>query len=621
MTEMKLADEFPAPSLADWRALVDKALKGADFERRLVSRTADGIRIMPLFAPGAAGLAAPDQHNRGLAPVGARAGWDIRQLYADADPAAANAAILDDLAGGVTSVTLRIAAPGQSGLPYEGDGLPRTLAGVMLDVCPVSLDAGEYTTDAAGALIALWRASGIPEARWQGAFNYDPLGVLARTGALYHPVDRTLSIAGEFLAAHRQPLVAALMADGRPYHEAGASEGQELAAMLATLVAYLRAAERAGVVPLEALAHIAIGLAADADQLLTIAKLRAARRLIARVAGASGAAAALPRVRLAVTTSERMMARRDPWVNMLRTTIAAAAAALGGADSITVRPFSWAIGAPDAFARRFARNIHHVLIEESGLDRVADPAGGSFAIEQLTDELAKQAWALFQEIEGKGGMAAALTSGHIKGTIEATATERARLIATGRLELTGSSAFAKLGDDGVKVEPHPAPLPAALNGARIAPLAPCRLAAPFEALRDAADAHERRTGARPRVFLASLGPLAVHSTRTTWIANFLAAGGIEAIVTEGFTASADAGRAFADSGARIACLCSADSVYAELGEATASLLKTAGASHVYLAGRPREQEAALKAAGVDDFIFAGIDAVATLGRLQAVLGV
>lgn len=619
MTDMRLADDFPAASEAEWRALVEKMLKGADFERRLVAQTADGLKIAPLYTrkDRPAETAMPERD----AATGHATGWDARQLHADSDPAAANSAILEDLAGGVSSITLRVAAPGQFGLPYDNGSLPRALKGVLLDVCPISLEAGEYTPDAAGALIAAWRAAKLPDAKWQGAFNYDPLGTLARTGALYHPLDRALSIAAEFLKAHRHPGVAALQADGRPYHEAGASEAQELAAMLATLVQYLRAAERASVTPELALPHIAIGLAADADQLMTIAKLRAARRLVARVAEASSAAAAARHVKIAVTTSERMMAKRDPWVNMLRTTMACAAAAMGGADSITVLPFTWALGKPDAFARRIARNTHNVLREESGLDRVADPAAGSFALEKLTSDLAEKAWALFQEIEAKGGMAVALASGFIGDAIAATAAARAKLIATGRLELTGSSAFPRLGDDGVTATPHDLPLPADLNGARLTPpLAPRRLAAPIEVLRDKADAFEKRTGKPPHVFLASLGPLAVHSVRTTWIQNFLAAGGIASITSEGFSNSADAGKAFADSGATIACLCSSDQVYGELGEATASLLKTTGAQRVYLAGRPRDQEAALKAAGVDDFIFVGTDAIATLTQLHAALG-
>lgn len=628
MTDLALAADFPRPSEQDWLRLVDKAIKGADFARRLVSRTADGLEVKPLYTRADA-IPGRDADAPGQAPFirGTRApdgrAWDLRQPYAETDPVAANAAILDDLAGGSTSLLLQLAAPGWTGLGYEQAILARALQGVMLDVCPVSLVAGEYTADAAGSLIALWRQAGVAEGQRQGAFNYDPLGTLAATGALYHPLPKALGIASDLIRiSEPMPGVTALRADGHLWHRAGATEAQELALVLASIVAYLRGAEAGGIAPARALPKIAVGLAADADQFLTIAKLRAARRLVARLADACGAGLAAAQVGYTAETSLRMMARRDPWVNMLRTTIAAAAAAMGGADAITVLPFTWALGRPDAFARRIARNTHHVLLEEAGLGRVADPAGGSWYVERLTEDLAGKAWETFQEIEAKGGLGAALASGFIQDELAKATAARAKLVATGRQELTGTSAFPRLGDDGVAFEPWPASIPsAALNGARAAPVRQQRSAEPFEALRDAADAHAARHGSRPRIFLASLGPLAVHAARATWMRNFLAAGGIEAIGDEGFTNSAEAGAAFTASGATVACLCSSDDVYGELGEATASLLKTAGAARLYLAGRPRDHEAALKAAGVDELIFAGGDAIETLTGLHKVLGV
>ena len=446
--------------------------------------------------------------------------------------------------------------------------------------------------------------------------------MLAKTGTLYYPAARSCEIAAKLAVDTRaMPHVTALLADGRPYHEAGASEAQELAAMLATLVAYLRACEAAGLAPSDALGRIAVGLAADADLFPTVAKLRAARRLVARAAEACGAGAAAETVELTATTSERMMARRDPWVNMLRTTAACAAAAFGGADAITVLPFTWALGKPDAFARRIARNTHLVLQEESSAARVIDPAHGSWYVEKLSDELAHKSWALFQEIEGKGGMIAALESGFIQGEIARVAEARAKDIANGRLALTGVSAFPLLADDGVKFSPHPPADPLTKGGTEVAALPPRRLAEPYEALRDRADAHLAKTGKRPQVFLAALGDLAAHSTRTTWMTNFLAAGGIAAITSEPLHNSADAGKAFAASGTEVACLCSSEKVYAELGEATAGVLKQAGARRVLLAGRPREQEAVLRAAGVDTFVFAGSDAIATLTALHKAIGV
>jgi methylmalonyl-CoA mutase len=445
---------------------------------------------------------------------------------------------------------------------------------------------------------------------------------LAKTGTLYYPADRACAIAGKFaLDARAMPKVTALLADGRPYHEAGASEAQELAAMLATLVAYLRACEAAGLAPSAALGKIALALATDADLFLSIAKLRAARSLLAQVAEACGAGEAAGAMHLTVSTSERMLAKRDPWVNMLRGTVACAGAVFGGADAISVLPFTWALGKPDRFALRIARNTHLVLMEESALGRVSDPAHGAWFIEQLTGDLAEKAWASFQTIEAMGGMARALAAGFIQDEIGKVASERADRLAHGALELTGVSAFPRLTADGVSVEPHPPVAPIVNGGTWVAPLPLRRLAEPFERLRDAADAHLARTGQRPQVFLASLGESAVHLARTTWAKNFLAAGGIEGLVSADLNNSADAGKAFADSGAKVACICSSDATYLELAEATAAALKGAGAQEVLLAGQPIREEAALRSAGVDTFVFAGCDAVATLNRLHEVLDV
>jgi methylmalonyl-CoA mutase len=617
-TIVPLAAGFEPPSREAWLKLVEKVLKGADFEKRLVARTADGLALQPLYTRADAVAGARLTARTAYFP----GGWDIRQRHAETDPKAANAAILDDLTGGATSILLQVTAPGQAGLSYSAEALAIALKGVFLDACAIALDARENTMDAAGSLLEIWRAANVNENVRRGAFNYDPLGVLARTGTLYYPAQRSCEIAAKFANDCRTMTnMTALVADGRPYHEAGGSEAQELGAMLATLVAYLRACETAGLRPRAAFSKIGLALAADADLFLTIAKLRAARKLTARVAEACGATHAVDKLHIAATTSERMMAKRDPWVNMLRTTAACAGAAFGGADAVTVLPFTWAMGRPDAFARRIARNTQLVLQEESSLGRVADPGHGAWYIEKLTDDLAAAGWSQFQAIEARGGMAAALESGFIQAEIAKIADARGRDIAAGRLELTGVSAFPMLADDGVKMEPHALPEPIVNGGTSVTPLLPRRLAEPFERLRDAADAHQARTGKRPQVFLASLGEIAVHSARSMWVRNFLAAGGIEAIAGPPLHNSADAGKAFADSGATIACIASSDQVYAELAEATAGALKAAGATRVLLAGRPKAQEAALKAAGVDTFIFAGCDAVALLTSLHEALGV
>jgi len=306
---------------------------------------------------------------------------------------------------------------------------------------------------------------------------------------------------------------------------------------------------------------------------------------------------------------------------MLRTTVACAAAAFGGADAISVLPFTWALGKPDRFALRIARNTQLVLQEESALGRVADPAHGAWFIEKLTADLAQKAWELLQAIEGQGGMAPALESGFLQEEIGKVAEARGRRIAHAELELTGVSAFPLLASDGVSVTPHPAVSAIVRGGTAVTPLPLRRLAEPFERLRDAADCHLARVGRRPRVFLAALGETAAHSVRITWMTNFLAAGGIEAVVSTPLHTSADAGKAFAGSDTDVACICSSDAIYAELAEAAASMLKTAGAKRVLLAGRPKAQEQPLRAAGVDEFVFAGGNAIGTLSGLHEVLDV
>jgi methylmalonyl-CoA mutase len=615
--DLQLAADFEPATYEAWLALVAKVLKGSDFEARLVSSTLDGIKIAPLYTrsdalPGAE-CAKPGEapFTRGSKVAGEAAGWDIRQLHLATDPKEANAAILEDLRGGATSIALQVPA----------GGLGAALDGVQLDACPVALMAGERTPEAAAELEALWKDRGIADDARRGHFNADPIGTLAQSGQLTQPLDQNIERAVSLaIKAERWPGVTALLADGNPYNAAGASEAQELAAMLSTLVAYLRACEGAGLPPERSLPKIAVALGVDDSQFLSTAKLRAARRLIWRVAEACGAGSATAGVHTTAVSAWRMMARRDPWTNIMRTTIACAAAAFGGAQSILLLPFTFALGKTDSFARRVTRNIQIVLQEESSLGRVADPAGGSWYVEKLTDDLARKAWELFQNIESKGGIAAALASGALQDEIAAVAERRNKAIATGRVEVTGVSAFPLLGDDGVKAEPWPQAMPLRPDPAvKIKPLRQSRLAEPFEQLRDAADADAAVKGRRARVFVAALGTPADHGTRSTWVRNFLASGGIEALIGEDFTNSGDAGAAFADSGARVACIASSDAVYAELAEATAQALKSAGASHVFLAGHPRDQEAALKAAGVDAFWFAGQDRIAALRELHHLL--
>ncbi|MGA5068340.1 methylmalonyl-CoA mutase family protein [Streptomyces exfoliatus] len=594
---LSLASEFPDAPHEQWQHLVagvlrksGKEVSGDAAEDALSTLLEDGLDIRPLYT---AREAAPDTGLPGFAPFvrGGRAegtalgGWDVRQRHLAPD----NDAVLSDLENGVTSLWLGV---GGTGIPVAS--LDKVLDGVYLDLAPVALDAGDETATAAERLLGLYEERGVAADAARGNLGADPLGHEARTGRPSYDLASVAGLARR--CADTYPGLRALTVDALPYHEAGGSAAQELGCSLATGVAYLRGLTDAGLGVAEACAQLEFRYAATADQFLTIAKLRAARRLWARVAEVCGAREAGAQRQHAVTSTV-MMTRRDPWVNMLRTTVATLAAGVGGADSVTVLPFDEALGLPDAFARRIARNTSTVLIEESHLSRVIDPAGGSWYVERLTDELAHAAWEFFQDIERAGGQQAALRSGTIGERLAGTWAARSAKLATRREPITGVSEFPNLTEK--PVDREPAPRPPAGGLPRV------RRDEAFEALRARSDAHLAATGARPRVYLAALGPAAAYSARVAFATNLFQAGGVET-VTEG---------TFEESGAREVCLCSSDALYEEQAGTVAAELRAAGAEHVLLAGRPGAYP------GVDTYLFAGCDAVALLSTALDRMGV
>ena len=593
---LSLAAEFPDANLEQWHGLVagvlrksGKEVSGTAAEDALSTALEDGLRTRPLYT---AHDAAPDPGFPGFAPFvrGARAegnttgGWDVRQRHAVAD----NTAVLTDLENGVTSLWL---VAGEGGIPVASLG--KVLDGVYLDLAPVALDAGGQYASAAHELLRLYDERGIDGKAARGSLGADPLGHEARKGEAsdFAPV---VPLARR--CAEEYPGLRALTVDALPYHEAGGSAAQELGASIATGVAYLRELTEAGLSVEQACAQLEFRYAATADQFLTIAKLRAARRLWARVAEVCGAPGAGAQAQHAVV-SPVMMTRRDPWVNMLRATIATLAAGVGGAEAVTVLPFDDALGLPDAFARRIARNTSTILVEESHLSRVTDPAGGSWSVERLTDELAEAAWRFFRTIERDGGQAAVLRSGRLRTDLATTWAQRSKKLATRREPVTGVSEFPFLSEKPVVRDPAP--------GQPAGGLPRVRRDEAYEDLRARSDAHLAATGSRPRVFLAAIGPAAAHTARTTFAANLFKAGGIEP-VTEG---------TFEESGATEVCLCSSDALYEERAEDVAGTLKAAGARHVFLAGRPGQY------ADVDSYVFAGCDAVSVLTATLDRMGV
>ncbi|MFF2960061.1 methylmalonyl-CoA mutase small subunit [Streptomyces sp. NPDC057963] len=612
---LSLAAEFPHPTHEQWQSLVEGVLRksgkdvaGPAAEEALSTTVEDGLITRPLYTTRDS---APDAGYPGFAPFtrggkaegNAAGGWDVRQRHALPDAARLNEAVLADLENGVTSLWLTVGGPG--GVPVAA--LAAALDGVYLDLAPVVLDAGGELDSAAAELLRLYAERGVDAQAARGNLGADPLGQAARSGATSDPA---AAVHWAERCTREYPGLRALTVDALPYHEAGGSAAEELGASLATGVAYLRALTEAGLTVEEACGQLEFRYAATADQFLTIAKLRAARRLWARVAEVCGAAGAGAQRQHAVTSSV-MMTRRDPWVNMLRTTLACLGAGVGGADSVTVLPFDHALGLPDAFARRIARNTSTILLEESHLARVIDPAGGSWYVERLTAELAGSAWAFFQEIERSGGQAAALRSGMIGERLAATWAARGKDLARRKEPVTGVSEFPQLAERPVEREAAPAEVSGAASGG----LPRVRRDEAFEELRARSDAHLAATGQRPRVFLAALGPASAHTARASFASNLFQAGGIEPVHDPVAVDATTAAGAFASSGAAVACLCSSDTLYAEQAGAVAEALGSAGAQRVFLAGRPGEYT------GVDEYVFAGSDVVAVLSSLLDRMGV
>ena len=492
---------------------------------KLTRRTLDGIDITPLGTPALL----EDLETSGRPTR--QGDWDIRAHVDGRDAKRAHEEAMVDLDGGVTSLWLT----GETDYAVALDG-------VLVDLAPVVLDGGD------------------PEAflSYVGDRELHPgtnLGVPA--------ADATAELGRRAWQAG----VRAFVIDASQIHDRGASDVQELAWSMAEAAAYLRRLTDAGLSVDEAAGLVEFRYAATDEQFPTIAKLRAARRLWARVLEMSEASPRTGEMRQHAVTSRPMMSKYDPWVNMLRTTVAAFAAGVGGADSVTVLPFDGPLGRPDALGRRIARNTSHLLVDEAHVAHVADPAGGSYAVERLTDDLARAAWQLFARLDEADDRDDVLDA-----EISATVGERERQIATRRRPITGLTEFPNLGEALPERDGEPDPVR--------------RYGASFEALRD-------EPAATP-VHLATLGTVAQHTARATFATNLLAAGGI-AVSTE------------AD-GLRVVCVAGTDAAYDEEGADVAARLREGGAEWIIIAGKPRDW--------ADDSCAMGVDALDFLTRTR-----
>ncbi len=621
---MVLAGDFPTPTREDWEREALKALnrrrppgKELTIEqamKRLTTVTVDGVEIDPLYLKPedqVVGYPAQTPFTRGAELPDPAAPWIVAQLHEDGDVARTTAAIQDDLNAGGTGLWLRV----ESDAVAAGD-LAQVLAPVVPDAAAVYLSSVADQSAAAQALVDWLGAKSAKDPA--GSLGIDPIGAAAALGTT-DPAE----ISG-WMRDHLKdwvdqvrnyPRLRALTVDSTLYDNAGAGDVDQLAFAIATGIEYVRVLTDQGVSPAEAFGQILFRVTATADEFLTIARLRALRRLWARVGEVIGVPEADRGAVQQAVTSWRILSKDDPWVNLLRATVGTFSAAVGGAEAITVLPHDSAYGLPTAFSRRIARNIQLLTAEESHVGEVKDPAGGAWVFESLTEQVAQKAWARVQQIEAAGGMSAVVASGQVADWIGATSAERAKRLATRKLPLTGVSMFPKQ-DEEPLTGALPRPARPAWTG-----LTPHRDAEVFEALRDRSRAHQNKTGRKPTVLLACLGDRRDFGGREQFTTNLLLVGGIDFPEAEGPTPEQIVAQAKAK-GTGMVILASSTKVYAAEALAAARAAKAAGLE-VWIAGRKAEVGDEAVNELIDGEIYDGMDVVAfltdTLDRLGVAL--
>lgn len=520
---------FPLVTAAQWRAQVEQELGGISFEKALVQRTPEGLSIPSLYTQ------AESTH---LIDVGERFGICMRHK-----PDADVSQLTEDLDNGadglwVSSHSLSQIEERDAFFVIEGPLPDRVRADLRFAL------AGQ---------------------------EGDEVGGMAKE------------------ISKRYPHGVGAMVSTLPYHQAGADSADELAFSLSTGAAHLAAMLQEGLGARAAARQLGVQISVGRDTFGELCKLRALRvcwSKLLRAAGAGGAG----RLLVHAVCSSRTVSQRDPWVNILRCTTQVFAAALGGADWITPMAFDGALGAPSVLAQRLARNTGLILREESALGRVMDPAGGSYFLETLTDQLAREAWRRFRELEKEGGIAQVRASGKLEARLDAAWRARRALVAKRQVPVLGISEFANLEED----------LP--IRPPALAVIAGHRDAEPFEHLRTQLEG----AGRRPEALLVMLGSGSEARARANFASGIFAAGGIRCREVT------------ADQKAPVACLCGTDERYASEAVARVRSLKAAGCQRVLFAGRPGSLEPALKEAGIDGFIYMGCDVVQVLTELLEV---
>lgn len=682
--------EFESHTYEAWREAAEALLKGAPFDKVMMTKTLEGFAIQPLYRqkdvadlPHLGNFPGVGRPVRGQTAAGYRGrSWEISQELVCATPEEFNAVALHDLMRGQTELNILLDVATRTGRDPDvasvgevgGCGLSlaslsdveKAFEGIHLDMISSYFRVGSSGVPVAALLVALANKKGIPVDKLRGCIEMDPLGSLAGKGSLVVGLDQAMKemAALTTYAAVNAPGLQTIGVQGTVYADGGASVVQELTFALATGVEYLKRLSEAGFTPASAARHLRMALSVGSNFFLEIAKFRAARLLWDQVLEGFGVPAEERALHLHARTATYNKTQLDPHANMLRVTSEAFAAVVGGCDSLHVSPFDEVTRMPDAFSRRIARNVQIILMEECDLTQVLDPAGGSYAVESLTHEVAQSAWGLFQEVEKLGGMAKALAEGFPQEQVAATAKQRQKLLAQRREVLVGTNQYpngqekpleVRLPDyDALRskrsraVAEHRTSAPDAADadvleklarlldiggegmieaavaaveagatlgevsrtlrheaGSVIAytPIRSIRLAQPYEELRAKSREYAQAKGHGPRLLQANLGPSRGYRIRADWTAAFFLAGGFEVLSDTDFETDEAVVEALRESASKIAVLTSSDEIYAERVVGVTKAIKTAlPGTYVVVAGNPGEHEAAWREAGVDDFV-------------------
>ncbi len=704
--QLQLLNDFPVPPYEAWLKATEKVLKGVPFEKKLVTRTYEGIALQPMYRqedvaelPHVDSLPGFPPYVRSSKASGyLTKAWEVAQELPYGTAAEFNTALRADMQRGQTAVNLVLDQATLAGLDADQatadqvghggtsistlDDLAQALEGIDLEQTPLLVQAGTVAFPFAMLLVALLRKQGKSPAKLNGCVGMDPLGALVYTGTLARSLVGAYDTMARFTtwAATYAPRLKTIAVQGQPYHNSGGSAVQELAFTVATGVEYIREMQVRGLTIDQIAPRMMFVFALGSNFFMEIAKLRAARLVWARVIQAFGGNADSQKLIMHTRTSFWNKTIYDPYVNMLRTTTEAFSSVMGGCNSMHIAPFDELIRMPDEFSRRIARNIHIILEQECNFAKLIDPAGGSWYIEKLTDSVARETWKLFQDVERQGGMFKALMAGSPQEQVAQVASQRAKNIAVRKDVFVGTNMYANLKEKPLekrtidytalaaeraaqvsqyRAAAHAGERQAALarlspdspdlietavaailagatlgditqtirtqNSATPPQITPVRIhrgTEPFEALRTAADQYTARTGARPKVFLANMGPISQHKARADFSTGFFEVGGFEVITNNGFPTPEAAVEAARESGAPVVVICSTDATYPDLvPPLTQGIKQSTPDVTVILAGYPADQIEAHKQAGVDEFIHVRANCYQILLNLHKKIGI